>query len=131
MPKKKSYSDGYIQSLWRKAVFAAWGKQCALCGSSERVEAHHIKRRSHRVLRHDVRNGIPLCYRCHFIADTQRGRDDIRALIRPVVLDFLDDMEMVTLADFCTKHGCTRDDFYSRHVGLLKEYIKAQEEIKP
>lgn len=131
MAKKKSYSDGYIQSLWRKAVFLAWGKQCALCGSSERVEAHHIKSRRHRVLRHDIRNGIPLCPRCHRISDTQRGRDEIRNLIRPVVLDFLDDMELVTLADFCAQYACTRDEFYNRHAAVLKDYIKEKEDIKP
>ncbi len=128
MPKKKSYSDGYIQSLWRKAVFSSWGKKCALCGSENRVEAHHIKSRRHRVLRHDIRNGIPLCGQCHRQADTQHGRDEIRRVMYPVVMDFLDDMERVTLADFCSE-VMTKKEFYLEQVDTLKAYIQHMEGI--
>lgn len=128
MPKKKSYSDGYIQSLWRKAVFLGWGKKCALCGSQDRVEAHHVKSRRHRVLRHDLRNGIPLCGRCHQKADTHQVREEIRKSMYPMI-DWLDEMEQVTLADFCSRANMTKSEFYLEQVDTLKAYIQHMEGI--
>ena len=39
---------------------------CRNCGSNDRVELHHaIPRSKCRASRSDLRNGIPLCFRCH------------------------------------------------------------------
>ena len=55
-------------SRWSRDVKAITDGLCALCGSSNRVESHHIVRRG--TIPHTgwlmVENGIPLCFRCHY-----------------------------------------------------------------
>ena len=51
-------------SEWKKEVLKR-GK-CALCGSTERLEAHHIiKWCDYPQWRIDVKNGACLCHECH------------------------------------------------------------------
>ena len=38
---------------------------CRLCKSRPSRDAHHIFARSHKNTRHDIRNGLGLCYTCH------------------------------------------------------------------
>ena len=53
---------------WSQDVKATTDGLCALCGSSNRVESHHIVRRG--TIPHAgwlmVENGIPLCFKCHY-----------------------------------------------------------------
>lgn len=53
--------------LWRKAVLAAAGSLCGLCGThEEHLIAHHKKRyRDFESLRLDTDNGMALCHKCH------------------------------------------------------------------
>lgn len=51
--------------LWSRAVRDDWGNRCAVCGSRNKVEAHHLVPRQHTSTRHDVQNGISLCSWCH------------------------------------------------------------------
>lgn len=52
--------------LWRREVYSRDGYKCALCGSTERIEAHHIyPLRSHFDKRFDIGNGITLCQKDH------------------------------------------------------------------
>lgn len=42
------------------------GRRCAKCGSSRNgVAGHHLITRSNLLFRHDLSNGIPLCFACH------------------------------------------------------------------
>lgn len=50
--------------LWSLAVRADWNSKCAVCGHGK-TEAHHLIPRQHNKTRHDLRNGIALCSRCH------------------------------------------------------------------
>jgi len=53
---------------WRKAVITRDKKHCRRCHSTERLEAHHIRRfTTHPELRNDVQNGITLCHACHVL----------------------------------------------------------------
>lgn len=38
---------------------------CRRCGSSDRLHAHHIVSRRFLPLRHDLDNGVTLCWICH------------------------------------------------------------------
>ena len=52
---------------WRQAVLQRDGYQCTRCGSSKRLEAHHVVRWADSpFLRVDVSNGETLCKECHF-----------------------------------------------------------------
>jgi 5-methylcytosine-specific restriction endonuclease McrA len=54
---------------WRIAVFQRDNYACQCCGDSGGVYLHadHIKEyASHTEERHNIDNGITLCYRCHY-----------------------------------------------------------------
>lgn len=54
---------------WSRAVKERDGWKCRVCGSSERLQAHHIsfaRNDPERIL--DIDNGITLCHKHHLIA---------------------------------------------------------------
>ena len=66
-------TDRTMQRWWRRAVLIKNYHRCAICGRvrpSEQLECHHLIRRRYRALRHDWRNGVPVCAgACHLTAD--------------------------------------------------------------
>ncbi len=51
---------------WSKAVRDRDGNKCAICGSEEHIQAHHIvQKKFSKDLRFDVGNGIALCPKHH------------------------------------------------------------------
>ena len=55
--------------LWAKTVKELDNHKCAFCGSTEKLEAHHIRKKSlFPELKNDIDNGITLCHKCHVIA---------------------------------------------------------------
>jgi len=55
--------------LWRKAVFERDNYTCLICGErGGDLNAHHIKSwAKFPALRYDVKNGITLCIKCHYL----------------------------------------------------------------
>lgn len=51
--------------LWRRIVTKRWNNKCAVCQSSDYVQAHHLIPRELKSHRHTIENGIALCARCH------------------------------------------------------------------
>lgn len=59
--------------LWDKKAMWEWGRcirekfqyKCAICESSQNVQAHHLITRDHVLTRHDLMNGILLCVKHH------------------------------------------------------------------
>lgn len=49
--------------LWRDLIHKEG--ECQLCHSRSRLQAHHIRRRTHYSTRWEILNGILLCYDCH------------------------------------------------------------------
>jgi 5-methylcytosine-specific restriction endonuclease McrA len=62
---------GDTHQNFRKRVFNFYPNQCAICGSKEKLEAHHIIPQEYegRIAKgkgdQRVRNGIILCHKCH------------------------------------------------------------------
>lgn len=57
------------QGNWAKVVKSRDGNKCVYCGSTEKLETHHIKSRAKfpdDVL--DIENGVTLCHKCHYTA---------------------------------------------------------------
>lgn len=51
---------------WRLSVFERDNNQCCLCGSTIKLNAHHLKSwKNYPELRYDINNGITLCEQCH------------------------------------------------------------------
>lgn len=56
---------------WREQVFQRDGYKCVFCGTTENLEADHIKPKSlYPDLKYDVSNGRALCNPCHRQTET-------------------------------------------------------------
>ena len=68
---KKTYTVSLKrqQSDWSKLVLERDNHKCQKCGSTEKLEAHHIwPQGAYENLRYLLRNGITLCRSCHDVA---------------------------------------------------------------
>lgn len=54
---------------WAKSVLEFDGNKCCYCGSTENLNAHHIKSKSEfPELANKIENGVTLCRKCHRLA---------------------------------------------------------------
>jgi hypothetical protein len=59
-------ADPVKYEKWHKSVLYLSNYRCAICGSSQKLQAHHIEKWSTNIrLRYVVSNGIALCETCH------------------------------------------------------------------
>lgn len=71
--RRKRLTYSYRQ--WRDAVIKR-DKVCQMCGSSKRLEVHHIKPyAAYPELRQELSNGITLCHDCHVQLHKQERKD--------------------------------------------------------
>ena len=66
--------------LWSDIVLAEGAGKCLYCGKRPRKGAchpAHIVPRRFKHLRHDVRNGISVCFTCHRLIDNE-GQQEFR-----------------------------------------------------
>jgi len=47
--------------LWKEIIFTKGGRCCAICGSRDYIQAHHLIPRNILLFRHYIKNGILLC----------------------------------------------------------------------
>ena len=122
-------TDRYLMMLWRHAVLAEHDCRCFVCGHPyiDQLECHHIVRRSHRVLRWDWRNGVPLCKDCHKFGHTNQGRRAIETKLGKAHMDYLDKYERVTLKDYLMDAGQSRKEFEAGMVEELKMKVDSHE----
>jgi len=66
-------------SYWKKKCDTRWSKivrlagACAICGATGRLEAAHLIPREALLFRHNLNNGLCLCYNCHRRAFGERA----------------------------------------------------------
>lgn len=54
-------------SKWARMVKDIAGNKCVICGSTKKLESHHVMPKSlHPELANDLNNGLCLCHQCHF-----------------------------------------------------------------
>jgi hypothetical protein len=70
---------------WRKAVIAR-DEKCLSCGTSEKLEAHHIDLFSkNKAARFDPENGLTLCLECHDFVHSLDSMPDVQTYAYGVV----------------------------------------------
>jgi 5-methylcytosine-specific restriction endonuclease McrA len=62
--------SGADQARFRRETLAKTGGRCYLCGSTERVEAHHVIGLREGGANDGETNGVPLCRLCHSAAES-------------------------------------------------------------
>lgn len=116
-------TDRWLMDLWSRAVRAIKGDQCFNPECSRPAHSiHHIIKRRYRVLRCDVKNGIPLCVVCHPKAD--RNAAFVLDMISEGDRAYLADMGVHTLKDWLTKTCQTREEFLQGEADELKDIIR-------
>jgi hypothetical protein len=56
-----------LDRYFQVSILEAFDNICQRCGT-QAVAVHHIIHRTNPTLRHDARNGVPLCPSCHAFA---------------------------------------------------------------
>ena len=77
--KKKSAAEHDRHSKeylgWKQLVFSRDNYKCQICGSTNKLNAHHIKSfMKYPNERFDVNNGVTLCEKCHKEVHSLNGR---------------------------------------------------------
>ena len=115
--KKKAFglSDGNMFRLWRLAVKSACGNKCIICGSSEKLECHHIVHTRAKLLRWDWRNGVTVCNpmndKCHAFCDTLEGRGRVQEFVGPEIWCYLKLNEPVIHKDYLREQRLSETDW--------------------
>jgi hypothetical protein len=123
----KGLSDSNLQNLWRQAVLHNFNDCCFFCGQHKfnvPIECHHLVKRKMLLLKHDWRNGIPVCkYVCHSYAETPTGKAKIAQYLKDSdLLDYLQSRSG-QCKDWFVSHGITRNDFLSQIYEDLKRKL--------
>lgn len=121
---KMKYKNGYLDSLWSKAVKANWNNCCALCFKPDGLDAHHvIPRRASWALRWDIKNGVALCRECHSMAHLINIRDKIERLTDKY---YLEDMQMIYKVkhEYLWKNKLSEEEFREQKAAELKEIAR-------
>lgn len=128
---KRGRSDSWCLRLWSRFIKARDNYQCVACASDERVQAHHIFRRSvYPYGWFQPGNGITLCYECHERQhSTFNGRPDMNLPVDAESGDNLDDALfyfgcLIRSADV---HGLDHDEFYYIDDHMLSFFMRLQQ----
>jgi hypothetical protein len=140
--KRKAYtvpgaSDSTLMALWRKAVKAKWGKECALAGETNgpdykplcfgAAECHHIKHRRIPHLRYCPENGIPLCKVHHGLAEYGLWRKIIEEKVGGGIMMYLDKLESMLFPDFLKWNAMTRIEWRKLQKNFLTNFVAKNE----
>jgi predicted restriction endonuclease len=80
--RPKGYSNSTLDKLWSNAIKEMAGHKCEICGSTDRLEAHHIHRCKHHGVRWDLINGCCLCRSCHCSSDYSAHKNQIWFMLK-------------------------------------------------
>lgn len=80
-PSKKRRKVIELDAEWSKAVRERDENRCRICNRTDNLQAHHIFTKGrHASVRHDIKNGVCLCWACHLYkvhTDPEFWRDTI------------------------------------------------------
>ncbi len=55
-----------VDKLWREAIIKEYGDRCEVCGRPADHCHHFFPKGLYSALRLEIKNGVPLCFHCHF-----------------------------------------------------------------
>jgi hypothetical protein len=109
--------------LWRKAVLSLFDNRCVMCnnGNINQLECHHIVKRRNKILRHEIKNGVPVCkYGCHSKIDSIAGREFLKGYID---FEYLSKYEKQVFKQYLIDRCMTENEFLKEKADELKGYI--------
>ncbi|AZE77519.1 hypothetical protein C4J99_1720 [Pseudomonas synxantha] len=122
-------SDRWCLALWSRFIRAR-DTQCVVCNSDDRVQAHHIFRRTLlSQARYELGNGITLCYECHKVAhEGFNGRPDMTL---PIGAQGGDDQDEIAfyyrkLLESSEALDLEHDEFFTLSDGMLRFFVRVQ-----
>jgi len=74
-PELEAYYKSTQWKRLRQQVLEYWGNRCSICYHPGGLDVHH--RTYARLYRESLTDVIPLCPKCHAIADSRRKREDM------------------------------------------------------
>jgi hypothetical protein len=112
---ERGLSESNLQNKWRAVILKHFHNRCFFCGKLKgqvEIECHHIVKRNTLLLRHDWRNGLPVCkFGCHSYAETPTGKHLINEpIIKNNLLDYLQERSGQS-KDYFVKKGITKTQF--------------------
>lgn len=113
---RNNRSVDYCHKLWSRVIRGRDDDSCVVCGSLDRVEAHHIVRKTFFPgLRFETGNGITLCAKCHRTA--HRGFNGRPDMSLPMDAQGGERIELIThllghLVSAERRHHLVADDYY-------------------
>lgn len=117
-------------TLWSRFVRARDAHRCVACGSNERIQAHHIFRKStYERGRFELGNGITLCQSCHQVPHAHfNSRADLRQPLGAQGGDDQDEMAFLygALLDDADERNLSHDDFYGLSNEMLQFFVAVQ-----
>ena len=123
-------SDRWCLALWSRFIRARDTHQCVVCNSDDRVQAHHIFRRTLlSQARYELGNGITLCYECHKVAhEGFNGRPDMTL---PIGAQGGDDQDEISfyyrkLLESSEALDLDHDEFFTLSDGILRFFVRVQ-----
>ena len=122
--------------LWSIAVKGDWANRCAVCGSTSKLNAHHLIGRTHQATRYNLRNGMCLCPNHHQWdkQDTKypfSAHGDARAFNKwldrkhPALAAWVD--ETKENGEHRNFNGTTNAAYYIDIIQGLREYVEPEE----
>ncbi|WP_373387589.1 HNH endonuclease [Pseudomonas alcaligenes] len=123
-------SERWCIRLWSRYIKARDRHQCVRCQSKERIQAHHIFRRSlYPWGWYQPGNGITLCHECHWMYhEGFNGRPDLNQPIDAQGGDNLDDVaySFWLLLEDARDQGLSEDEFYFFEDHMLFFFVRVQ-----
>lgn len=123
-------SERWCLRLWSRYIKTRDRHQCVRCQSKERIQAHHIFRRSlYPWGWYQPGNGITLCHECHEMYHSDfNGRPDLSQPIDAEGGDNLDDVaySFWLLLEDARNQGLSEDEFYFVEDHMLLFFVRVQ-----